>query len=192
MFAWCTFSLLLGIYLAVQFLSRMESLLNTWGAVNLFCKAVASIWVPSATRGALVSPRLPQHVLLSVFWSLAMLGTGISLWFWSAFPWFLITLSIFSLAYSPTVYLLGPMSIQIHCSIVFSLGGGRVHSYSLIGCLIDWLISRSKSFAYVTMLHFDGTQSAWVFLPVLFLSYLRAIAERRSQRRNPGFLLRVL
>ena len=42
----------------------------------------------------------------------------------------------------------------------FFFGGGRVHSYSLIGCLIDWLISRSKSFAYVTMLHFDGTQSA--------------------------------
>ena len=195
-FACCTFSLLLGIYLAVQFLSRMESLLNTWGAVNLFCKAVASIWVPSATRGALVSPHLPQDVLLSVFWILAILGTGISLWFWSAFPWFLTTLSIFSLAYSPTVYLLGPMSIQIQCSIVFffcvCLCVCGVHSYSLIGCWIDWLISRSKSFAYVTVLHFDGTQFAWVFLPVLFLSYLRAIAERRSQRRNPGFLLRVL
>lgn len=37
---------------------------------------------------------------------------------------------------------------------------GGVHSYSLIGCWIDWLISRSKSFAYVTVLHFDGTQFA--------------------------------
>ena len=59
-----------------------------------------------------VSPHLYQHLLLSDFLVIAILVVWdvLSLWFWFAFPWWLmmlsILLSIFSCAYWPFVYLL--------------------------------------------------------------------------------------
>lgn len=44
--AWCTFSVLSGFQEAGQFLSRLGSLPNTWGAVNLLGKVVAPFSTP--------------------------------------------------------------------------------------------------------------------------------------------------
>ena len=45
------------------------------------------------------------HFFLSYFDSIHLNGRGILLWFWFAFPWWLVILSIFSCAYWPFVYL---------------------------------------------------------------------------------------
>ena len=59
---------------------------------------------------SLATPLHHRHMACSsLFYTLYpswLMGSGISLWFWFTFPWWLVTLNIFSCNYWPFVYLL--------------------------------------------------------------------------------------
>ena len=77
-----------------------------WGTAKLFSKVVESIYSPISNEWVPISPHPHQHLVLSVFFILAILlgWNGLSLWSflscWLApFPWLQKTLSGFSIIF---------------------------------------------------------------------------------------------
>ena len=89
------FSFLLHIYLEVELQGHMITLcLNVWGTARRFSKLAAPFYIPtSSVWGFQLLHTLPTLVIVYPFDS--RVWSGISLWFWFAFPWWLTILSIF-------------------------------------------------------------------------------------------------
>ena len=94
--------------------------LTFWGTSILFSIAAAPIYIPTnSAQGFPFLLFLPSTCYFLSFWSLPFwqVWGDILLWFWFAFPWWLVMLSIFSCAGWPSVCLLqkniysGPLHI---------------------------------------------------------------------------------
>ena len=70
-----TFAFLLGRYLGVEQLGGMVTLwLSFWGTARLFSKATAQLSIPTGSMRVPLSPQLYQHLLLSMFYIIAILA----------------------------------------------------------------------------------------------------------------------
>ena len=100
-------------YPEVELLDHMVVLFLIWGGGDLipFSVMTAPVYIPSNSapgvyEGFLFLTLSSTH-FLSFWWQLFWQVWGdISLWFWFAFPWWLVILSIFSCACWPSVCLL--------------------------------------------------------------------------------------
>ena len=105
----CTVSkspVLLGIHLGVELLGLMVTQrLAFWGAATLSSTVDVPLYVCTKSAVVTLSPYPHQYLLFVVFLMIAILKgvRWISLWFWFAFPWWLVMLSIFSCACWPSV-----------------------------------------------------------------------------------------
>ena len=93
--------------------------LNFWKTSIPFSIEAASVYICTQQRKrGFFSLHLCQHLLLLILLMTTIL-TGVrwnSLWFWFAFPWWLMMLSIFSCACWPSACLLWKkMSVQFLC-----------------------------------------------------------------------------
>ena len=67
----------------------------------------------NSAQDFLFSPHSRQHLFFLVFFDNS--HSDISMWFWFAFPWWLVMLSNFSPACWPSTHLLRKVSIQVLC-----------------------------------------------------------------------------
>ena len=105
------FSLLLSIYLGVDLLGhRVTVCLIFWGTPRLPKQLYHFTFPPSLYEGSIFSTSFWELVNLCLSDSSQPSGcevqSGFTLWFWFAFPQWLVMLSTFSCAYWPFVYLL--------------------------------------------------------------------------------------
>ena len=122
---WCrylfhlVFSFSSGKYPEVELLAHMVVLfLIFWGNSILFFTVAAPIYTPiKSVRGSPFLYILVNICYLWSFWlcSFWQVWGDITLWFWFAFLWWLMMLSIFPCACWPSVCLLWKTSIQIFC-----------------------------------------------------------------------------
>ena len=99
-------SVLLGLYPEVRLLDRRESCLMLWGVTAPPLTAAAPLCAPLTTSAAFGFSGLQPS---SRVWG------GISLWFWFAFPQWLVILTIFSWACRPFICLLRISTLQVLC-----------------------------------------------------------------------------
>ena len=95
------FSIVFSMYLGVDLLGRMATLwLAFWATAKLFSTAAVPFYIPTNNvRGFQFSCILNQHLLFSIFVIKVItkeVWRGVSLWFWFAFPYWIMMLSIFS------------------------------------------------------------------------------------------------
>ena len=98
-----------GILPEVEFLGQMVILhLIFWGTSILFSIMVEPIYNPinSAQGFCFLHILTNTHFFVLLITAILTVWGTISLWFWSAFPWWLVMLNIFSCAYCLSVYLL--------------------------------------------------------------------------------------
>ena len=103
-------------YPVVELLGHIVYLLLVIGISILFSTGAAPVCSP--TNGARGSPFLHMftNILFVEFLIIAiLLWGGISLWFWFAFSWWLVMLSIFSYVCWPSYVFLGEMSFHVLC-----------------------------------------------------------------------------
>ena len=101
-------SIILDIYLEVEFLNHMAIVFNFLRNRHDIFIAPTPLCIPSSSTQLPVPPRLGQHL----FWlfllfdnSIITSGMWSSLRFWFAFPWWLVMLGIFSCACWPSAHL---------------------------------------------------------------------------------------
>ena len=91
------FSFSLDKYPEVDKVHMLALFLIFWGDSILSSAAAAPVCTPTHNApGFFFSPHPHQHLLFLVFLIITILTGDISLWFWFAFPWWLVTLGIFS------------------------------------------------------------------------------------------------
>ena len=104
-------------YPGVELLCHMVVLiLNFWETFILFSIMVASIYTPTSSPPGFPFCRIfPNTCYLFSFWekSFWQVWGNISLYYWIAFPCWLVMLNIFSCVCWPSICLLGKMSIQV-------------------------------------------------------------------------------
>ena len=129
----------LGVYLGVESLGCWVTLcLTFWGIARLFFKVAARDYIPSLwCMRVSVSPH-PHHLLLSLIFFIVAILVDMKcyhLWFWPAFPRWLMVLGIFSYTSWSWSYLLwrniysDPLPIS-NCIIAFLLLSWKSSLYS--------------------------------------------------------------
>ena len=98
----------LDIYPGVELLGHMVVLfLVFWESSILFSTVAAPIYIPTNDVGGFPFLHILANIcyVCSFWWSPSwQVWSDISLWFWFAFPWWLVMLSIFSFACWPSAF----------------------------------------------------------------------------------------
>ena len=109
----------LDIYPGMELLGHMVILfLVFWETSVLFSTVTATVYISTNSVQGFPSVHILANICyLCTFWwqPFWQVWGDISLWFWFAFPWWLVMLNIFSCAPWSSTFLYGKMSIQFFC-----------------------------------------------------------------------------